>query len=289
MEIIAAIGAGSTQGLQTHAFDADFRLKSLDAPETGRRGPAPQGARARPASGPSSLALLAEAWLARGRVLVPLRLLDQPRPPHALRPVRQLYYSNYDPFSPEMMARQRGMPMAVKVADVVKNSPATPGSPSSTKGSSPSSPPSSPSSTSRSARRTRRSPTSSSSPPPTPQGQGAGRGVRPGLDQEPRPQLAAVAAQPVLLRLRVRQRAEGIPLTRSKQERNLRRAGRLGQAAAAAADRRDRREAADQGVHHLPQHGGGVSAGRDREGLRLVRRASGPRPWPSWSSRCGAT
>ncbi len=29
MEIIAAIGAGSAQGLQTRAFDVDFRLKSL--------------------------------------------------------------------------------------------------------------------------------------------------------------------------------------------------------------------------------------------------------------------
>ena len=34
-----------------------------------------------------------------------------------------VYYSNYDPFTPEMMARQRGMPAALRVGDVVKNTP----------------------------------------------------------------------------------------------------------------------------------------------------------------------
>ncbi len=33
------------------------------------------------------------------------------------------YYSNYDPYSPEMMGRQRGLPMAVKVADLVRERP----------------------------------------------------------------------------------------------------------------------------------------------------------------------
>ena len=47
-------------------------------------------------------------------------------------------------------------------------------------------------------------------------------------------------------------RSEGIPLTRSKQERNLVELADLGQEAAQAADRRDRREAVDPGVHDLP-------------------------------------
>ena len=122
MEIIAAIGTGSAEGLQTHAFDPDFRLEVAFAPEARRRSLAAQSSQARqgvveqPGAPGRSVA-------ARGRVLVSLRLLDQPRSPHVLRPYGNFYYSNYDPFSPEMMARQRGMPMAVKVADVVKERP----------------------------------------------------------------------------------------------------------------------------------------------------------------------
>ena len=38
-------------------------------------------------------------------------------------PYGNSYYSNYNPFSPDMMARQRGLPMAVKVADLVRERP----------------------------------------------------------------------------------------------------------------------------------------------------------------------
>ena len=111
-------------------------------------------------------------------------------------------------------------------------------------------------------------------PPP---GQGAGRGVRSGLDQEPRPQLTAAPSQPVLLRLRVRKPRRGHPADPLQAGAQPGRAVRLGQEAACAADRRDRREAPDPGVHDLPQLGGGVSARRDRKGLRLVRHASSPK------------
>ena len=88
MEIIAAIGSASSQGLQNHAFDGDFRLKSLElqklaveallqkAPRLGKDWAEQPGTTGR------SLA-------ARGRILLSLRLLDQPRAPHAVRPVRQ--------------------------------------------------------------------------------------------------------------------------------------------------------------------------------------------------------
>ena len=212
MEIIAAIGAASTQGLQTHAFDADFRLKSLDAPETGRRGPAPQGARA--GQGVGRQPGPAGRSLARARPSSPTTTTTRPAsaPACSYDTYGNMYYSNYDPFSPEMMARQRGMPMAVKVADVVKNAPGDAWLAFVDEGIKPKF------ATVFAKLYLKVNEEDEAFPyieqlvaHQPPQGQGAGRGVRPRLDQEPRPQLAAVAAQPVLLRLRVREPGRGHP------------------------------------------------------------------------------
>jgi hypothetical protein len=122
MEIIAAIGAESTRGLMTHAFDADFRLKSLTlqklaveallrkAPRLGK-------------DWAKSLALLADAWLREAEFSYHYDYSTSLGPRMHYDPFGNLFYSNYDPFSPEMMARQRGLPLAVKVGDVVRERP----------------------------------------------------------------------------------------------------------------------------------------------------------------------
>ena len=122
MEIIAAIGADTTQGLQTRAFDAEFRLKALElqklavdallrkAPERGK-----QWAR--------TLALLAEAWLREAEFSYHYDYSTSIGPRMQYDAYGNTYYSNYDPFTPEMMARQRGMPAALRVGDMVKNTP----------------------------------------------------------------------------------------------------------------------------------------------------------------------
>ncbi len=122
MEIIAAIGTGSAEGLQTHAFDPDFRLKSLSLQKLAVEAllrKAPKLAK----EWSSSLALLAEAWLREAEFSYHYDFSTSLGPRMYYDPYGNSYYSNYDPFSPEMMARQRGMPMAVKVADVVKERP----------------------------------------------------------------------------------------------------------------------------------------------------------------------
>ncbi len=122
MEIIAAIGSGSAQGLQTHPFDSDFRLKSLTLQKLAVEAllrKAPKLAN----EWSSSLALLAEAWLREAEFSYHYDFSTSLGPRMYQDPYGNSYYSNYDPFSPEMMARQRGLPMAVKVADLVKQRP----------------------------------------------------------------------------------------------------------------------------------------------------------------------
>jgi hypothetical protein len=122
MEIIAAIGTESAQGMQTHAFDTDFRLKSLElqklavdallekAPDRGK-------------SWAGTLALLAGSWLREAEFSYRFDFSTSLGPRMQFDRYGNMFYSNYDPFSPEMMARQRGMPMALRVGDVVKNMP----------------------------------------------------------------------------------------------------------------------------------------------------------------------
>ena len=122
MEIIAAIGAGSAQGLQTRAFDVDFRLKSLGLQKLAVEAlmsTAPELAQ----KWSSTLALLAEAWLREAEFSYHYDYSTSLGPRMYYDPYGNSYYSNYDPFSPEMMARQRGLPMAVKVADLVRERP----------------------------------------------------------------------------------------------------------------------------------------------------------------------
>ena len=122
MEIIAAIGAASASGLQARAFDVDFRLKSLALQKLAVQAllaKAPELAK----KWSSSLALLAEAWLREAEFSYHYDNSTSLGPRMYYDPYGNSYYSNYDPFSPDMMARQRGMPMAVKVADLVKERP----------------------------------------------------------------------------------------------------------------------------------------------------------------------
>ena len=134
-----------------------------------------------------------------------------------------VYYSNYDPFTPEddgPPARHADGPEGRRRGQGAR--PATPGSPSSTRGSSPSSPPSSPSSTSRSTRRTKAFPyiEQLSQTNPRKAKDLAEEFVRvwtknhdPNSQQLRRSRFFYVYG--------FENRAEGIPLTRSKQERNL--------------------------------------------------------------------
>src|SRR5207247_875972 len=70
-----------------------------------------------------SLARLAEAWLREAEFSYHYDFSTSLGPRMHFDPFGNIFYSNYDPFSPEMMARQRGLPMAVKVGEVVKERP----------------------------------------------------------------------------------------------------------------------------------------------------------------------
>ncbi|MFO0889386.1 MAG: hypothetical protein U0790_09635 [Isosphaeraceae bacterium] len=123
MEIIAAIGAATSQGLQTHPFDTDFRTKSIElqklavdcllrtAPGRGKEwGP--------------SLGLLAEAWLKEAEFSHKFDFSTSLGPRMQYDPFGNIYYSNYDMMSPEMMMQRQGnMPKALLTGDVLKNRP----------------------------------------------------------------------------------------------------------------------------------------------------------------------
>ena len=122
MEIIAAIGASASQGLQTHPFDQDFRLKSIElqkmavdallrtAPERGK-----DWAR--------SLALLAEAWLKEAEYSQRFDFSSSLGPEMQFDPFGNIYYSRYN-MSPEMMMQRQGnMPRALVTGEVLKNRP----------------------------------------------------------------------------------------------------------------------------------------------------------------------
>ena len=245
MEIIAAIGAATAQGLQTHAFDPDFRTKSLELQKLAVDAllrTAPQ----RGKEWASSLALLAEGWLKEAEFSHKFDFSTSLGPRMQYDPFGNIYYSNYDQMSPEMMMQRQGE-HAPRHADRRRGQePARrawlgsldesdqaqvrhglrPALPQGQRG--------------REGVSLHRDAVGHPPPP----GQGAGRGVPQDLDQEPRPQLAAAPPQPVLLRLRVRIPGGGHPADPLQAGAQPCRAGRLGQEAAEAADRRARREAA---------------------------------------------
>ncbi len=122
MEIIAAIGSASSRGLQNHAFDGEFRLKSLELQKLAVEALLQKSPRLGH-DWASSLALLAEAWLHEAEFSYHYDFSTSLGPRMRFDPYGNVYYSNYDPFTPDMMVRQRGMPLALKVGDVVNNMP----------------------------------------------------------------------------------------------------------------------------------------------------------------------
>ena len=124
MEIIAAIGSASSQGLETHGFDADFRLKSLELQKLAvdtLLAKAPDRAKA----WRNSLALLAEAWLKEADYSRRFDLSKSLGPQMQYDPFGNIYYGNaMDQMSPEMMMQRQGnMPRALATGDVLKNRP----------------------------------------------------------------------------------------------------------------------------------------------------------------------
>ncbi len=123
MEILAAIGGATAQGLQTHPFDPDYRTRSLElqslaveallriAPARGR-----EWAR--------NLQLLAEGWLKEAEFSHKFDFSTSLGPRMQFDPFGNVYYSNYDAMSPEMMMQRQGnMPRALLTGDVVKHRP----------------------------------------------------------------------------------------------------------------------------------------------------------------------
>jgi hypothetical protein len=123
MEIIAAIGAATAQGMQSHAFDTDYRTKSIELQKTAveallRTSPG-RGKQWAP-----SLGLLAEAWLKEAEFSHKFDFSTSLGPRMQFDPFGNMYYSNYDMMSPEMMMQRQGnMPRALLTGDVVKNRP----------------------------------------------------------------------------------------------------------------------------------------------------------------------
>lgn len=124
MEIIAAIGSASSQGLQTHGFDTDFRLKSLELQKLAvdtLLAKSPDRAKA----WRSSLALLAESWLKEADFSRRFDLTRSLGPRMQYDSFGNVYYSNMmNEMSPEMMMQRQGnMPKALTTGDVLKNRP----------------------------------------------------------------------------------------------------------------------------------------------------------------------
>lgn len=123
MEIIAAIGAAAATGFQTHAFDPDYRTKSLELQKLA----VDALLRAAPQRGKEwaqSLALLADAWLKEAEFSHKFDFSTSLGPRMQYDPFGNIYYSNYDPMSPEMMMQRQGnMPRALLTGDVVKHRP----------------------------------------------------------------------------------------------------------------------------------------------------------------------
>jgi hypothetical protein len=126
MEIIAAIGAAAAQGLQTHPFDSDYRTKSIELQKMAVDAllrTAPQ----RGKEWASSLGLLAEGWLKEAEFSHKFDYSTSLGPRMQFDPFGNMYYSNYDQMSPEMMMQRQGnMPRALLTGDVVKNRPGDP-------------------------------------------------------------------------------------------------------------------------------------------------------------------
>jgi hypothetical protein len=122
MEIIAAIGAATAGGMQTHPFDADYRTKSIELQKMA----VDALLRTAPARGKEwapSLALLAEGWLKEAEFSHKFDFSTSLGPRMQFDPYGNIYYSNWDMSPQLMMQRQGNMPRALLTGDVVKNRP----------------------------------------------------------------------------------------------------------------------------------------------------------------------
>ena len=123
MEILATIGTTSAQGIPMHAFDSDFRLKSLGLQKLAVEAllrKAPQLGK----DWAKTVALLANSWLHEAEFSYHYDYSTSLGPRMYYDNFGNVFYNNYNPFDQNMMMRQRGgMPMALKVADVVKERP----------------------------------------------------------------------------------------------------------------------------------------------------------------------
>jgi hypothetical protein len=123
MEVIAAIGASAAQGLQTHPFDSDYRTKSIELQKLAVDAllrTSPQRAK----DWAPSLMLLAQAWLKEAEFSHRFDYSTSLGPRMQFDRFGNMYYSNWDPMSPDMMMQRQGnMPRAVLTGDVVKNRP----------------------------------------------------------------------------------------------------------------------------------------------------------------------
>ncbi len=123
MEILAAIGAATAQGPMTHPHDTDHRTRSIElqklAVETLLR-----SAPLRGKEWASSLTLLAECWLKEAEFSHKFDFSTSLGPRMQYDSFGNIYYSSYDMMSPEMMMQRQGnMPRALLTGDVVKSRP----------------------------------------------------------------------------------------------------------------------------------------------------------------------
>ena len=122
MEIIAAIGAASSQGIQSHAQDADFRKKSLELQKTAVD--ALLKASPELASGwGTTLSLLASAWMGEADFSQQFDDSTSLGPSMRRDQFGNFYYNNNDGNMNGMMMNNPNMPKAVRVADVLESRP----------------------------------------------------------------------------------------------------------------------------------------------------------------------
>ncbi|WP_165229120.1 hypothetical protein [Aquisphaera insulae] len=122
MEILAAIGSATSQGLQSHAFDTEFRTKSIELQKLAVEAllrVAPGRAKA----WEDTLGLLAEGWLKEAEFSQKFDFATSLGPQMQFDPFGNMYYSNYNMTPEQMMARQGNMPRALLTGDVVKQRP----------------------------------------------------------------------------------------------------------------------------------------------------------------------
>jgi hypothetical protein len=122
MAVLAAIGSLASQGLQTHPMNADFRLKSLKLQKTAVEAllkAAPQRAE----EWRSTLRLLGGNWLREAEFSYQYGRSTSLGPRMYRDPFGNIYYINDDDFGPRYMPQERNMPQAIVVGEVLENRP----------------------------------------------------------------------------------------------------------------------------------------------------------------------